>query len=201
MWAGFRVCSPFPTAPPASLPAFRPVWQRRPTTPAPRLQKPCLQLLRECQPVRAFPLVGRTHCHTATLSLLAKFLSCFALLSFYLFFPSFSHSASFMALFSAGTTLFVSSRCSLAQVPSIVSFFPSSFSIWLIFHELAVSFFSCFVTHTHTGTEVINVGFTVTQCEIVDTFVFLFACMLQSAVRNVDVALSMYLTRPHRPVT
>lgn len=86
VWAGLRVCSPSPPPPLPSLLACRPVWQCYPTTPVPRLQKPCLQLLRECQPVRAFPLVGRTHCHTATLSLLAKFLSCFALLSFFLFF-------------------------------------------------------------------------------------------------------------------
>lgn len=88
--AGLRDCSP-PSPPlPPSLPACRPVWQCHPTTPVPRLQKPRLQLLRECQPVRAFPLVGRrTHCHTATLSLLAKFLSCFALLSFFLFFSYF----------------------------------------------------------------------------------------------------------------
>lgn len=88
VWAGLRVCSPSPLLPtsPSSLFASQPVWQCYPTTPVPRLQKPCLQLLRGCQPVRAFPLVGRTHCHTATLSLLAKFLSCFALLSFLLFF-------------------------------------------------------------------------------------------------------------------
>lgn len=126
--AGLRVCSPSPPPPLPSLLACRPVWQCYPTTPVPRLQKPCLQLLRECQPVRAFPLVGRTHCHTATLSLLAKFLSCFALLSFFLFFLfSFSHSASFMALFSAGNTLSVSSHCTLVQVASMAPFFPSSF--------------------------------------------------------------------------
>lgn len=119
---------PHPPLPP-SFSACRPVWQCSPSTPVPRLQNPRLQLLRECQPVRAFPLVGRTHCHTATLSWLAKFLSCFALLSFFLFFSSFSHSASFMALFSAGITLFVSSHCTLVQVPSMVSFFRSFLSL------------------------------------------------------------------------
>lgn len=142
VWACLRVCSPSPPPPLPSLLACRPVWQCYPATPVPRLQKPCLQLLRECQPVRAFPLVGRTHCHTATLSLLAKFLSCFALLSFFLFFLfSFSHSASFMALFSAGNTLFVSSHCTLVQVPSMAPFFPSSLFVILVdFHELSCHF-------------------------------------------------------------
>lgn len=155
VWACLRVCSPSPPPPLPSLLACRPVWQCYPATPVPRLQKPCLQLLRECQPVRAFPLVGRTHCHTATLSLLAKFLSCFALLSFFLFFLfSFSHSASFMDLFSAGNTLFVSSHCTLVQVPSMAPFFPSSFFVILVdFHELSCHFllFSHWpATHTHT---------------------------------------------------
>lgn len=66
----------------SSLIACQPVWQSCLTTPVLlRLQKPRLQILRACQPARAFPLVGRTRCHTATLSLLAKFLSRFALLS------------------------------------------------------------------------------------------------------------------------
>lgn len=72
--------------PPCFLPACQASWQCSPTTPVPRLQKPRLQLLRACQPAQAFPLVGRTRCHTATLSLHAKFLSCFALSSFFLFF-------------------------------------------------------------------------------------------------------------------
>lgn len=85
VWAGLRVCSPLPILVPSLFPC-QAGWQCSFTTPVPRLQKPCLQLLRECQAAWAFPLVGRTHCHTATLSLLAKFLSCFALLSFFLFF-------------------------------------------------------------------------------------------------------------------
>lgn len=142
VWAGLRVCSPSPLLPtsPSSFFASQPVWQCYPTTPVPRLQKPCLQLLRGCQPVRAFPLVGRTHCHTATLSLLAKFLSCFALLSFLLFFFLFLLSASFIALFSAGTTLSMSSHCTLVQVPSMVPFFPSCFFNQVDFHELCCHF-------------------------------------------------------------
>lgn len=128
-----------PPRPPPSLPpsllACQPVWQSCPTTPVLRLQKPRLQLLRECQPVRAFPLVGRTHCHTATLSLVAKFLSCFALLSFFLLFPSFSHSASFIALFSAGNTLFVSCPGSLNSL-----FISLLFLFRLIFMNSAVIF-------------------------------------------------------------
>lgn len=78
VWAGLGACC----LTHSSLAACQPVWQSCLTTPAlPRLQKARLQILRACQPVRAFPLVGRAHCHTATLSLLAKFLSRFALLS------------------------------------------------------------------------------------------------------------------------
>lgn len=120
MWAGLRVFWPSP--PTTTFLLFGLIG--RATTPALRLQKPCLQLLRKCQPVRVFPLVGRTHRHTAVLSLLANFLSNFALLSFSFFFTfHFSHSASFMAPFFSGITLFPSSHCSLVLVPSIAFLF------------------------------------------------------------------------------
>lgn len=78
VWAGLRVCSPHPLLPRCLSACLA----EPPLEPALlRLQKPRLHILRACQPVRAFPLVGRTHCHTATLSLLAKFLYRFALLS------------------------------------------------------------------------------------------------------------------------
>lgn len=152
-WAAWRcgLASEFACLYPSSLSPCLSSWQCSPTTPVPRLQKPRLQLLRECQPAQAFPLVGRTHCHTATLSLLAKFLSCFALSSFFLFFPpKFSHSASFMALFSAGN-LFVSSHCTLVQVFSMVFFFPSSFLLfWLIFELNFLLFHATVYKHSLT---------------------------------------------------
>lgn len=78
-----------PSASRYSLLACQPVWQCYTTTPVLRLQK-TLFADSESEPAcPAFPLVGRTHCHTATLSLLAKFLSCFALLSFFLSFCHF----------------------------------------------------------------------------------------------------------------
>lgn len=140
------------------FPLFLPVGLFGSATPprqCPDYKNPVCSFWESASLSRAFPLVGRTHCHTATLSLLAKFLSCFALLSFFLFFLfSFSHSASFMALFSAGNTLFVSSHCTLVQVPSMAPFFPSSFFVILVdFHELSCHFllFSHWpATHTHT---------------------------------------------------
>lgn len=162
MWAGLRV---------HSLPARWPVWQCHPTTPVPRLQKPRLQLLRECQPVRAFPLVGRTHCHTAMLSLPAKFLSCFALCLSSSFFLSFSLSASFMALSLLATPSLCLHIALLSRFPQWpLSFLPLFFYFlfWLIFMNFPVSHFLMFglpqCTQSHSVTPaVINLGLTVTE--------------------------------------
>lgn len=152
--SGFARLHPSSSLPP-SLRACRPVWQCYPTTPVPRLQKPRLQLLRECQPVRAFPLVGRTHCHTATLSLLAKFLSCFALLSFFLFFSHFLTlplSWLFSLLATPSLCLHIALLSRFPQWP--LSFLPLFFFILVDFHELRCHFLLfCHwpaTAHTHT---------------------------------------------------
>lgn len=116
VWAGLGVLLPFPSPPPPP-PACQPVWQSSPHHTSAQATNPPppplgLLLVRECQPVRAFPLVGRTHRHTAPLSLLAKFLSCFVFLPSSPSPPHFLTLASFMPppplSPSAGSALFVS---------------------------------------------------------------------------------------------
>lgn len=140
VWAGFRVCSPLPTAPllPACLSACLAAPPHHTSAQTTKTLFAASERVPACPGIPTSGENSLPHCY-ALIACQVPFLFC-SLVFLPLFFPSFSHSASFMALFSAGTTLFVSSHCSLAQVHSIVSFFPSSFSIWLIFHELAVSF-------------------------------------------------------------
>lgn len=91
VWACLRVCSPSPPPPLPSLLACRPVWQCYPATPVPRLQKPCLQLLRECQPVPGIPTSRENslpHCY-ALIACQVPFLFCslvfLPLFSFFIF--------------------------------------------------------------------------------------------------------------------
>lgn len=193
----------------SSLPPCRSGWQCSPTTPVPRLQKPSLQFLRECQLARAFPLLGRTHRHTAMLLFLAKFLSCFAFFLSSYFSPNFLTPASFMALFSASNT-FLCFHIAL-QVSSIASFFPSSpfYSSWFSWTLPSVIF--CFITNLntyiwHSSHSHWFCSYAVRNPGHVCFYLHVLACYRQKKCRQecklclvwiVNVSSSMSLTRSH----
>lgn len=165
-----------------SLAACQPVWQCYPTTAVLSLQNPGFQLLRECQPVWAFPLVGRTHRHTAILSLHAKFLSCFSFsLVFLPPFPPHFLSVPLPWLFSLVAT---HSLC-LHIYPCPGSIYSPFISLLLLFQlnfRNSAVIFCCFVAdkpqrvHTQTHTHELHRK---SSCSV-----FVFICICQCTVSN-----------------
>lgn len=194
VWAGLRVCSPSPLLLPPSLPpclsaclAVLPHHTSAQTTKTPFAAS---ERVPACPGIPTSGENSLPHCY-ALIACQVPFLFC-SLVFLPLFFLIFS-----LCLFHGSFLCWQHPLCvfTLHSCPgSLNGLFLSFlffFSFWLIFMNFAV-IFCCFVTdlpqHTHTlgdSPAVINVGFIVTQWEILVTFCFyLHVTDRKSTVRN-----------------